>query len=233
MVANADFRVPLLFDYAATFAWAASGAVVAIRKRFDVVGIFIVALLSSIGGGLIRDACFLQRTPSFLVNAVYLPLVIAATLIMTVFTGPLTNILKTETFGKLVDVMDALGTPAFAVTGMQLAEDKHIPIFGIIFVGIVNGVAGGLLRDVVVRDVPALLRPGQFSSLTLAGACSLFEILIYYKVNPTRAAWSVVAAFFLIRVLTVRFNWQSRPVLRELANEDSNSTKKPRFFRMK
>lgn len=228
MVATGDFRVPVLFDYVATFSWAASGAVVAIRKRFDLVGVFVVALLSSTGGGLVRDAFFLQRVPSFLVNPIYLPLVAAATLMMTMFTASLMRIVENEKAGRLVDAIDALGTPAFAVIGMQLAEDQHIPIFGVIFVGLVNGVAGGLLRDVVVRDVPALLRPGQFSSLTLVAACCLFELLtVRYDINPTRAAWVMVATFFIVRVLTLRFNWQSRPILRDLADSTSPSLPVP------
>jgi uncharacterized membrane protein YeiH len=81
------------------------------------------------------------------------------------------------------------------------------------FVGVVNGVAGGLLRDVVVRDLPALLRPGQFVSLALALVCGLFMVLrLQYGVRPTEAAWATVGAFFLIRVLAVRFNWQTRSV---------------------
>jgi uncharacterized membrane protein YeiH len=226
MVANGDFRVPLLFDYVATFAWAASGAVVAIRKRFDIVGVFVVALLSSTGGGLTRDAFFLQRIPTFLINPIYLPLVALATLLMTMFTAKLMQVVEHENVGKLVDAIDALGTPAFAVIGMQFAEDQKLPIFGVIFIGLVNGVAGGLLRDIVVRDVPALLRPGQFSSLTLVAACCLFELLtVYYRLNPTRTAWIVVAAFFIVRVLTLRFNWQSRPILRDL--EDSTPASPP------
>ena len=218
-----DFRVPILFDYAATFSWAASGAVVAIHKRFDITGVFVVALLSSIGGGLMRDSFFLLRTPSFLVDPVYLPLVAAATLLMSLFTGRLRHIVRGDTVGKLVDVIDALGTPAFAVIGMQLAEDHHISIFGVMFVGVVNGVAGGLLRDVVVRDVPALLRPGQFVSLTLVSVCGLYMVLtLRVGFPPTRAAWAAVVAFFLIRVLSVHFNWQSKPILRD--PEDSGGT---------
>ena len=207
------FRVPLLFDYAATLAWATSGAVVGIRKHFDFTGVFVIALLSSTGGGLLRDAIFLQRTPVLLVDPIYLPLIAASTIIMSLFVGPLTRILKTDTVGKLVDLIDALGTPAFAVVGMQLAMDQRIPVFGAMFVGVVNGVAGGLLRDVVVRDVPALLRPGQFVSLALALVCGLFMVLrLQYGVRPTEAAWATVGAFFLIRVLAVRFNWQTRSV---------------------
>lgn len=217
------FRVPNLFAYAASFSWAVSGAVVAVRKRFDITGVFVVALLSAAGGGLIRDAMFLQQTPSFLTDPVYLPLVVAATLLVALFTNMLTKIGKVETVQKLVDLIDALGTPAFAVIGMQLAEGHGIPLIGVIFVGVVNGTAGGLLRDVVVRDVPALLRPGQFVSLMLLMACGLFMLLTHrYHVGYTRAAWATVAGFFVLRVLALRFNWQSRSILGDVAEPIAN-----------
>src|SRR5262245_23564464 len=212
-VPDANFRVPALFEYVATFAWALSGAVVGIRKRFDLTGVFVVALLSASGGGLVRDAIFLQRTPNLLISPIYLPLVGLTTLLMALFTGPLTRLLKDDTVTKLVDLIDALGTPAFAVIGMQLAQDRNISLVGVLFVGVVNGVAGGLLRDVVVRDVPSLLRPGQFVSLALAIVCGLFIAMTRrLGVDPTNAAWITVATYFLIRVIAVRFNWQTRPV---------------------
>ncbi|MGH7681521.1 MAG: trimeric intracellular cation channel family protein, partial [Candidatus Eiseniibacteriota bacterium] len=158
-----SFQVPPLFDYAATVAWALSGAVVGIRKRFDITGVFVIALLSATGGGLMRDA-FLLRVPAFLTKPVYLPLIAGTTLVVALFTRLLTGKMKGRTVSKLVDVIDALGMPAFAVIGMQLAEERGIPIAGVVFVGVVNGLGGGLLRDVVVRDVPTLLRPGQFVS---------------------------------------------------------------------
>jgi uncharacterized membrane protein YeiH len=217
-VIEADFRVPFLFQHAATFVWAVSGAVVGIRKRFDITGVFVVALLSSAGGGLVRDAIFLQRTPMFLVDPVYLPLVAGATLLMTLFTATLTNVVQGDTVSKLVDLIDAVGTPAFAVVGMQLAQEHGIPLASVVFVGVANGVTGGLLRDVVVRDVPTLLRPGQFVSLTLLFACGLFLVLtIRLAMNPTTAAWITVGTYFVLRVITVAFNWQTRPVLVEPA----------------
>ena len=210
---DASFRVPILFEYVATLAWAMSGAVVGIRKQFDLTGVFVVALLSATGGGLMRDAIFLQRTPSLLANPIYLPLIAATTLVMALFTGPLTRLFKYETVTKLIDLIDALGTPAFAVIGMQLAEDRGIPLVGVLFIGVVNGCAGGLLRDVCVRDVPSLLRPGQFVSLTLTIVCGLFIVLTRrLAVNPTEAAWITVSTYFLLRVVAVRFNWQTRPV---------------------
>ena len=100
-----------------------------------------------------------------------------------------------------------------AVVGMQLAQDKGIPIAGVIFVGVANGVSGGLLRDLVVGEVPVLLRPGQFVTLTLVFSCGVFLFLRQqYQVDATEAAWAMVATFFLIRVVSVRFKWKSRAV---------------------
>jgi uncharacterized membrane protein YeiH len=207
------FQVPVVFDYLATFTWAVSGAIVAIRRRYDITGVFIVALLAALGGGLLRDALFLNRTPVFLVDPAYLSLITAATIATSVFARYLRNLIGPDTVQKIVDYIDALGTPAFAVFGMQLAGNAGLPPIAVVFVGVANGVAGGLLRDVVVRAVPALLRPGQFGSLTLLAACGVYLLLTWHAdLAPNRAAWITVALFFVARVLTIRFNWQTRSV---------------------
>jgi len=207
------FQVPIAFDYVATFTWAVSGAIVAIRRRYDITGVFIVALLAALGGGLLRDALFLNRTPVFLEDPAYLSLITGATVATSVFARYLRNLIGPDTVQKIVDYIDALGTPAFAVFGMQLAGNAGLPPIAVVFVGVANGVAGGLLRDVVVRAVPALLRPGQFGSLTLLAACGVYLLLtLQAGLVPNRAAWITVALFFVARVLTIRFNWQTRSV---------------------
>lgn len=207
------FQVPVLFDYGATFTWAVSGAIVAIRRRLDITGVFIVALLAALGGGLLRDALFLNRTPVFLVNPVYLTLVFSATIITAFFARYLRNLIGPVAVQKIVDYIDAVGTPAFAVFGMQLADNAGLPLVAMIFVGVANGVAGGLLRDVVVREIPALMRPGQYASITLFAACGIYLLLtLQAGLSPTVAAWITVATFFVVRVLTIRFNWQTRSV---------------------
>ncbi len=210
---DANFQVPILFDYAATFTWAISGAIVATQRRFDVVGVFVIALLSAIGGGLLRDAVFLDRTPVFLTNPAYLSLIVAATVGTALFGRLLHRLIGTETVKKMVDVIDALGTPAFAVFGMQLAEDRGLPLPAIVFIGVANGVAGGLLRDIVVNEVPAIMRPGQYSALTLLASCALFLVMTrQVETTPTHAAWIAVAFYFVVRLLTIRFNWQTKSV---------------------
>jgi uncharacterized membrane protein YeiH len=211
---DAVFQVPPAFDYLATVTWASSGALVGIRKHFDVVGVFVVALVSALGSGFLRDALFLQRTPVMLTDPLYLPLIAMTVILFGLFSAPLTRMVRAETVQKLVDIIDAVGIPIFAVIGMQLAEARDIPVAGVIFVGVVNGTGGGLLRDVLVRDVPAILRPGQFVTLLLLLACGLFVGLkMYAALTIPQAAWTAIGIFFVLRVLTVRFNWTTRSVL--------------------
>jgi uncharacterized membrane protein YeiH len=209
-MADLSFRVLPLLDYGATFAWASSGALVGIQKRFDIIGVFVIALLSSTGGSLMRDGLFLQRTPPLLRNPVYLPLILVAATLTSLFTHRLRYIFGVA---KLIDIIDGVGIPAFAVIGMQLAQESGVPLPGVVFIGVVNGVGGGLLRDVVVGEVPALLRPGQFSTLSLILVCGLFLLLtVRAGVRAAQAAPITVAVFFIIRLLTVRFNWRTRSV---------------------
>ena len=208
------FQVPPAFDYLATVTWASSGALVGIRKHFDIVGVFVIALVSAFGSGLVRDALFLQRTPVLLTDPVYLPLIALTVILFSLFSTPLTRMVTADTVQKLIDIIDAIGIPIFAVIGMQLAEDSKIPVAGVIFVGVVNGTAGGMLRDILVRDVPAILRPGQFVSLLLLLACGLFVGLKrFFEVSIPESAWISILTFFVLRVLTIRFNWTTRSVL--------------------
>jgi uncharacterized membrane protein YeiH len=219
------FQVPPAFDYLATVTWASSGALVGIRKHFDVVGIFVVALVSALGAGFLRDALFLQRTPVMLTDPIYLPLIAMTVILFSLFSAPLTRMVKADTVQKIVDIIDAVGIPIFAVIGMQLAEARDIPVSGVILVGVVNGTGGGLLRDVLVRDVPAILRPGQFVTLLLLLACGLFAALQEYaEVTVRQAAWTAIGSFFVLRVLTVRFNWTTRSVLPESLTTPSAAT---------
>ncbi len=220
-MADPVFQVPPAFDYLATVTWASSGALVGIRKHFDIVGVFVIALVSSLGSGLVRDALFLQRTPVLLTDPVYLPLIAGTVILFSLFSAPLTRVATAETVQKLIDIIDGIGIPIFAVIGMQLAEEHGIPVAGIIFIGVVNGTAGGLLRDVLVRDVPAVLRPGQFVSLLLLFACVLVVALKRYaELTVPQAAWTAIGTFFVLRVLTVRFNWTTRSVLPESLSDD-------------
>lgn len=205
------FQLPVYFDYLATFAWALSGAVVALRKRFDIVGVFVLALLTSMGGSILRDGLFLQRTPPVLADTAYLPLIIVATTLVALLRRRIAHL---PVVSRLVDTIDAFGTPAFAVVGMQLALAAAIPLPGVVLVGAVSGVGGGVLRDVIVREVPFILQPGQFSALIVLLACAVFlGLTLASGLAAEVAAWTTIGVAFIARMLTIRFDWRTRPLM--------------------
>jgi uncharacterized membrane protein YeiH len=205
-----EFIPPPVIEYLAVLLWATSGAIVGWRKGYDNVGVFVVAAVSSFGGGILRDGLFLQRVPPLLTESIYLPLVFAATAIV-ILVGRL--IQRDRYLPKVVAVIDALGTPMFAVLGVELALYAGLPTLSVLFVGVVSGVGGGLLRDVMVGDTPELLRPGQYNTLLVVVACGIYVALSRTTdLTEWESAWIVISLFFIARLLTIRFNWRSRPV---------------------
>ena len=210
------FTIPAYFDYAATVTWALSGAVVGVRRSYDIVGVFVVALLSSMGGGLLRDGILLQRTPAFLTDGTYLILIATVTVLVAVNNRWLKLVPRRTTVDTAVGWMDAVGIPAYAVVGMQLAAAQGLPVPGVVLVGLVNGVGGGLLRDVVVDDPRRLLQPGQFEALVVLLACLTFVLLTRsLALHPMPAGWITMVLFVMVRALVIRFNWKTsalRPI---------------------
>lgn len=208
-----EFQIPASFDYLAIFLWALSGAIVGMHKRYDITGVFVIALLSSTGGSLLRDGLFLQTTPPVLTNPAYIPLILSATILVSFFRQRIAQMAFVD---RIINIIDAIGIPAFAVIGMQLSLNAGIPLPGVLLVGVVNGTGGGLLRDLMVGDTPTILKPGQYLVSALILVCILF-LIAYYVLDVYRlyAAWSTIALFFIIRMLSIRYNWQTHPVLHE------------------
>jgi uncharacterized membrane protein YeiH len=201
------------FDYLAIFAWALAGAILGLRRKLDLIGVLVIATVSSVGGGLIRDGMMLQRTPPVLTDTWYLPLIALASLFAIVFRG---WIQKSSTIDRMVSAIDALGTPAFAVVGMQLAMKSGIHLPGVMLVGCISGMGGGLIRDIMLGEVPEVLKPGHYLVIPLIGACAFFLLFTRgFSGDPVPFAWITVIMFFVVRLLTLRFDWQTRPLLKD------------------
>lgn len=203
------FLLPPIFDFGATFLWAVSGALLGARRGYDVIGILILALVSSTGGGLLRDGLFLQDGPPVLVrNPVYLGIVVVATLVVLVIGR---HVQQSRAFGPLVNLVDALGLGAYAVVGMNRAETAGLSLPGIALVGMVNAVGGGLLRSVLLAREPRLFRPGALEAAAALIGCILFLGLTrLVGWQQTWAAWLTIAVVFLIRAASVRYGVSTR-----------------------
>ncbi len=208
MAADA-FLLPPFYDYAATFLWGVSGALVGARRGYDVVGIAILALVSATGGGLLRDGLFLHDGPPILVRTpVYLELVAAATVLVLLFGKRVSQI---KGFAQLVSLVDGLGLGAYAVVGMNRATTLDFSLPGVILVGMVNAVGGAVLRSVLAAREPHLFKPGTFEGVAALIGCVLFVSLTRIGgVVQTTAAWITIAAVFVIRIASVTFGVETK-----------------------
>ena len=204
------FVLPIEFDLAATFLFALTGAWAAIRRDHDFVGVVALAFVVGVGGGLVRDAVFLQAgAPAVMQDVLYLWTVVAA-----VGAGVLLYPLAGR-FERLIAVVDAAGLGAYAVVGAQKSLAAGISPTGAVLVGVINAVGGGLIRDVLVRQEPLFFKPGQFYALAALAGCILFVLLTEaWHFPPEQAAWTAIVSTFFFRMMAIQLNWRTAPVRR-------------------
>jgi len=209
-VIQESFQIPILFDLSATFIFGITGALVALRRGYDIVGLFALAFVTGVGGGLLRDGLFIQQGPPVVTtDSRYILAILLAGLVGLFFHGWV----KRLTRG--IALLDALGLGAYAVVGVEKSLAAGLGIAAAVLVGVINAVGGGLLRDLLVRDEPLLLKPGQFYALAAFGGCLLFVLLaVYFKMPAPRAGLITVAATLVFRVLAIEFNWRTPPLYR-------------------
>jgi len=211
-----EFVVPWIINWLGTLLWATSGGLAAVRRKCDVMGVFVIALVSATGGGFIRDGLFLHRTPVVVADPYYLLIVVFVTCVIAAL-GPFLGHLEflNKFMDKLIQLIDAVGTPAFAIVGMQLALGAGISLPGVVLIGGVNGIGGGILRDIMLGDVPAIIQPGQLYALIIIVCCVEFLILtLQFRIDPNIAGWLSIAIFFIIRILVIHFNWRTSPIIK-------------------
>src|SRR5687768_4116982 len=205
---NTTFSV---FDLIAVFLFAVSGALAAIRKRYDFIGVLILAFFSGVGGGLIRDAIFIQAGPPKVVtDSKYLMVILAACVLSMIFHGPLSKMRKT------IILVDAVGLGAYGVVGAQAALQEGLVPLAAVLVGVFNATGAGLIRDVLIREEPVIFKPGQYyAGAAIAGCCIFVALGVLFSIDATVSALVAVSVTFLIRLLSVKFNWQTRSILKE------------------
>lgn len=209
---HGSFELSPWFDLGATFVWAVTGAGLGVRYGYDYTGIFVMALVSALGGGLLRDGIFLAHVPVALQSPNYLVVVLIGAVVGTVGAVAAGGRQPSKGYQGALDTVDALGLGAYACVGAQMTLQMGLAIPSAILVGVVNGVGGGLLRDVLVNRVWML--PGQILALAALAGVSLFVLLVSVTTIPVgSAALAAIALTFIIRMLAIRFNWRTRALI--------------------
>ena len=194
----------LTLDLIGTLVFAISGAAAGVKHRLDMFGVCVLAFVAANAGGIARDVLIGAVPPAAIDNWSY----VGASLIAAVATF-LWHPGMTRVQG-IVLLFDALGLATFAVAGTQkaLAYDVH-PV-GAALLGMLTGIGGGMVRDVLVREIPVVLRADFYAVAALAGAAVVVAgHLLHWPAVPTAAAGAAVC--FFMRLAAVRRGW-SLPV---------------------
>ncbi len=197
-----------------TIAFALSGALRGIEKQLDILGITILGITAATGGGLIRDILLGTYPPLLFVNPTYV-MVAAITAIVAFIIAYITRHYQyqfknhlSSTFGSLLNLADAIGLGIFAVIGVQTAMQRGFfeNTFLTLFVGIITGVGGGMLRDLLVREIPFFLKKHIYFLAALLGSVSYYW-LIKCQINNVIAMTIGSILTFLIRLLATKYRW--------------------------
>ena len=200
--------VLLVLEIIGTAAFAVSGAFVGVRRDMDVFGVIILGLTTAVGGGIIRDLILGITPPRTFLHPIYATIAISASIIVFLIARRGFTEKTTGPYGAAMLVMDSLGLGAFTVSAIGTAVEQNADYnaFLLVFVGVVTGVGGGVLRDVLSVTTPTVLKKRIYAVASLAGGGAYYG-LIHAGINGMAAMLAGMLLTVAIRVLATRFQW--------------------------
>lgn len=201
----------ILFEFfviIGTIAFGMSGAYKGIRHKLDILGVLVLGFSTAIGGGLIRDA-LLPRTPTAFLDlgpAIYAligcGIAMASNMAYKDHKSPLT-----DPDGRLFLSLDAIGLAAFTIIGAQIGAEAGLNIFGIIILAVATGVGGGMIRDLLVCEIPLVLKADFYATATIIGAF-IYAVMLWLNIPSTLISSTAFIVTLGLRLLAIEYKWQ-------------------------
>ena len=213
----------LIMEWIGTISFAVSGSLVAIRHSLDLFGVVTVGAITAVGGGIMRDAMIGNVPPKIFSNSIILIVAVVTSII--VFLVAFFNRKKFEKLSETIDTVnilfDALGLAAFSITGVEVTclTQMGDNILLAIVMGVITGVGGGVLRDVLVNEKPYILTKHIYAVVSVLGCC------IYYLFGAYIGATVFATLFVLVftvttRLLAAKLRWKLPKI--EFSDKDNN-----------
>ena len=202
-------EVIYVLDILGTFAFAISGALVALDKKFDIFGVIIIAFVTAVGGGMLRDVLINAHPINWIGDLNYLYIIFSAVLFTFLFKSKIAHLSKT------MFLFDTIGISVFTLLGLQkgLSYDLH-PIIAIIM-GMISAVFGGVLRDVLTAKIPLIFEKEVYASACLVGGIN-YLILNYFKVDENINFIVSALVIASIRAVAVKFHLELPKITNDL-----------------
>lgn len=203
-------QILFLLEILGTISFAVSGAFVAIRAKFDIFGVLVVGGVTSVGGGILRDILIGRTPPSIFFKTYILVIAIATSLIVFVlsyFQRKEFDEIR-ERIEHINNVFDAIGLAAFTVMGTEIPFVNGLSsnVFLSITLGVLTGVGGGVLRDILTETPPYIFKKHVYALASIFGACLYY--LLRNLIGTTLLPCAATIVFIVgIRLLAARYRW--------------------------
>lgn len=199
-----------IIEMIGTAAFACSGGMTAIRKGLDLLGIIVLGVTTAVGGGMLRDLIIGIHPPALFVKPVYVSAAFVSVFVLFIivrFHKISLAVLESERYEAVMNFLDAIGLGAFTVVGIDTAIEAGLGEyrFLMIFLGTLTGVGGGILRDMMAGQTPAVLKKHVYACASIAGAVCYVGLLNVMDNDPAMVVSALLVV--LIRILARKYRW--------------------------
>ena len=199
-----------IMELIGTVAFASAGAMIAVEKEMDVLGVCVLGMTTAVGGGMIRDLILGVNPPVMFKNPVYALVAIVFSLLVFVvayYNHKLRESKLYAAYDRLMLICDSLGLAIFTVVGVNAAwnMEYETTTFLQIFVGVLTGVGGGVVRDIMAGNTPYIFVRHVYASASIIGAVVTIVLMNFFGEFVGMVAGAVVV--FVIRILAAYFKW--------------------------
>lgn len=201
-------------DIIGTFAFAISGALVAMKKQFDVFGVIIIAFVTAIGGGMIRDVLINAHPINWISDLNYIWTILIAVGFTFLFRSKIAPLRRT------MFLFDTIGISVFTLLGLQKGLSYELHSFVALIMGMVSAVFGGVIRDVLTQKVPLIFEKEIYASACLTGGC-VYLLLAAFDINENIQFIVSVIVIFVIRSIGVKYKLELPKVKIDVLGESS------------
>lgn len=198
-----------IIEVLGTIAFAVSGAMIAVRKQVDLFGVILLGMTTAVGGGITRDVLLGYTPPRIFQTLPILAIAFVTSLIVFLLAYFSHDMYQKnqQTVDRINNIFDALGLGLFTVMGMDVAAGTGIQNMVIlVFFGLVTGTGGGLIRDLMVNEIPYVLKKHVYAVASIAGGIAYY-IMGKCNVSETIAVVMAITIVVVLRMLATKYRW--------------------------
>ena len=189
-----------ILEIIGTIAFAMSGALTAMNKKLDPFGVFIIAFVTAVGGGTLRDVMIGKTPVAWMLDIVYVYIIIVGFILANIFRKKLDR-LRTSLF-----LFDTVGLGVFTIIGLEKGVDIGLHPAICIALGTMTACFGGVIRDILCNDIPVIFHREIYATVCILGGIVFFA-LRYYNVDNDIIYVTTVVVIIVSRMLSVKFKW--------------------------